>query len=125
MITRTIYKQPYLESSVFIALIKGEIVDEIDRADIAQHILDDAEIERWPIFTSTFTFAEVIKDRRRPMLTAEEEKRIGDYFKHKYIKPVILDREVGESARRLARIHNLRPPDAVHLASAIKAKADE
>jgi len=123
--TNTIYKQPYLESSVFIALIKGEVIDGVDRADIAQHILDDAARERWPIFTSTFTFAEVIKDRKRPLLTLEEERRIGDYFKHKYIKPVLLDREVGESARRLARIYTLRPADAVHLASAIQAKADE
>lgn len=125
MIARTIYKQPYLESSVFIALIKGEVVDGIDRADIAQHILDDASNGRWPIFTSTFSLAEVIKDRKRPLLTPEEEQRIGDYFKHEYIKPVILDRDVGESARRLARNHNLRPADAVHLASAIRAKADE
>lgn len=125
MITQTIYKQPYLESSVFIALIKNEVVDGVDRAGIAQHILDDASPGRWPIFTSAFTLAEVIKDRRRPILTAEEEQRIGDYFKHDYIKLVILDREVWESARRLARNYSLKPPDAVHLASAIKAKADE
>jgi len=125
MTTKTIYGQPYLESSVFVALIKGEVIDGVDRADIAQHILDDASAERWPIFTSAFTLAEVIKDRKRPILIPEEEQRIGDYFKHEYIKLVIVDREVGESARRLARNHSLRPADAIHLASAIKAKADE
>ena len=121
----TIYSHPYLESSVFIALIKGEVVREVDRGDIAQHILDDASTRRWPIFTSTFTLAEVIKDRSRPMLTPLEEQKIDDFFKHEYIKLVTLDREVAELARKLARIHNLRPADAVHLASAIKVQADE
>ena len=123
----TIYKYPYLESSVFIALLKGEIVDGVDRAEIAQHILDDAtgSNKRWDIFTSSFTLAEVIKDRRKPLLTPEEEKKIADYFKHDYIKLVILDRAVGEKARTLARNYSLHPADAVHLASAIQAKADE
>jgi len=121
----TIYSHPYLESSVFIALIKGEVVEGVDRGDIAQHILDDASTGRWPIFTSTFTLAEVIKDRSRPMLTPLEEQKIDDFFKHEYIKLVTLDREVAELARKLARIHNLRPADAVHLASAVKVHADE
>lgn len=76
-------------------------------------------------FTSSFTLAEVIKARNRPLLTPAEEKRIDGFFKHEYIKLVILDREVAELARRLARNHGLRPPDAVHLASAVKARADE
>ena len=125
MIIRTIYKQPYLESSVFIALIKGEVVDSVDRGEIAQHIMDDASTGRWPVFSSTFTLAEVIKDRRRPMLTPDEEKRISDFFKHDYIKLVTLDREVAELARKFARVYNLRPADAVHLASAVKVKAEE
>lgn len=125
MISRAIYQRPYLESSVFIALIKGEVINTIDRGEIAQHILDDASAGRWPIFTSTFTLAEVIKARNRLLLTPSEEKRIDDFFKHEYIKLVILDREVAELARKLARNHGLHPPDAVHLASAVKAQADE
>lgn len=125
MITPTIYQRPYLESSVFIALIKGEVIDGVDRGEIAQNILDDAAGGRWPVFTSTFTLAEVIKDRNRPMLTLTEEQRIDDFFKHEYIKLVTLDREIAELARKVARAHNLRPPDAVHLASAIKVEADE
>jgi predicted nucleic acid-binding protein len=120
-----IYKYPYLESSVFIALLKGEVVGGIDRGEIAQQILDDGAHKRWDIFTSAFSLAEVIKDKKRPLLTPEEEKKIADYFKHEYIKLVTLDREVGEKARSLARYFSLRPPDAVHLASAIRAKCDE
>jgi len=125
MISQAIYQRPYLESSVFIALIKGEVINTIDRGQVAQHILDDASAGRWPVFTSTFTLAEVVKGRGRPLLTPAEEKTIADFFKHEYFKLIILDREVAELARKLARSHGLRPPDAVHLASAVKAKADE
>jgi len=125
MMSQAIYQRPYLESSVFISLIKGEVINGTDRGEIAQHILSDASAGRWPILTSTFTLAEVIKARDTPLLTPAEEKRIDDFFKHEYIKLVILDREVAELARKLARDHGLRPPDAVHLASAVKARADE
>lgn len=50
MISQAIYQRPYLESSVFIALIKGEVINTIDRGEIAQHILDDASADRWTIF---------------------------------------------------------------------------
>jgi len=125
MIEPSVYSNPYLETSVFIALIKGEVVDGIDRGEIAQHILDDAGTGRWPIFTSTFTIVEVFKKRNRPALTIVEEQRIDAFFKHEYIKLVTLDRYIAEQARRLAREYNLRPVDAVHLASAIRVKADE
>ncbi len=121
----SIYTNPYLETTVFIALIKGEIVAGIDRGQIAQHILDDASRGRWPIFTSTLTIVEVFKKRNQPTLTIVEEQKIDAFFKHEYIKLVTLDRHVAEQARRLAREYNLRPADAVHLASAIKAKADQ
>lgn len=120
-----IYTKPYLETSVFIALIKGEVIDGIDRGEIAQHILDDAGTGRWPIFTSTFTIVEVFKKRNRPALTIEEEQTIDAFFKHEYIKLVTLDRYVAEQGRRLARAYNLRPADAIHLASAIRIKADQ
>jgi len=121
----SIYTNPYLETTVFIALIKGEIVEGIDRGQIAQNILDDASRERWAILTSTLTIVEVFKKRNHPALTEVEEQKIDAFFKHEYIKLVTLDRPVAEHARKLARVYNLRPIDAVHLASAIRAKADQ
>jgi len=58
-------------------------------------------------------------------LTIAEEQKIDDFFKHEYIKLVTLDRNVAELARQVARQHGFRPPDAVHMASAIIAGADE
>ena len=121
----SIYTNPYLETSAWIALIKGEIEQGVDRGQIIENILDDASKGRWSILTSTFTLAEVLKDRNQPILTEDQERRIDAFFKHEYIKLVTLDRIVAEHARKLARTHNLRPADAVHLASAIRAKADQ
>lgn len=121
----SIYANPYLETTVFIALIKGEIVAGIDRGQIAQNILDDASRGRWAILTSTLTIVEVFKKRNHPTLTEMEEQKIDAFFKHEYIKLVTLDRQVAEHARKLARVYNLRPIDAVHLASAIRTKADQ
>lgn len=120
-----IYKRPYLETSTFIALIKGETADGVDRAEVIRKIFENASNGRWSVFTSVFTIAEVLRDRNRPILTEEEEQRIDDFFKHDYIKLLAVDRGLAEHARKLARTHNLRPADAIHLASAIRARADE
>ena len=113
------YQRPYLDSSVFIALIKNEVVEGVSRGEIARNILNDAQNGRFQIFTSTFTLVEVHKDRRQPRLTVEEEHLVVDFFKHEYIVLIDLDRLVAERARELARTYSLTPNDAVHLASAI------
>lgn len=58
------------------------------------------------------------------MLPEAEEEMIAAYFEHEYIIIQNVDRLVGEHARRLARLYKLRPPDAIHIASAIRVKAD-
>jgi predicted nucleic acid-binding protein len=50
----------YWDSCNFISLIAE---DEADRAEICQHILEDAEAGRLVIITSTLTIAEVIRMR--------------------------------------------------------------
>lgn len=120
--------KPYLDSSVFIAWIKGEKVTEdgkeVDRGDIASHILEDAQKGRYSVYCSTFVAAEVIKDRNRPKLTDAELQTIDNYFQHEFIIWVDLDLSLALEARALARAHSLKPPDAVHLASAIRADCD-
>lgn len=119
------YQRPYLDSSVFIAHIKNEVVQDVRRGEIANNILNDAQNGRFQIHTSTFTLAEVHKDRGRPRLSVEEEQLVTDFFNHEYIILIDLDRLVAERARELARTYNLTPNDAVHLASAIRAGVDQ
>ena len=86
--------------------------------------MEDGRQGKIEIATSAFTLAEVIKDKGQPILPEAQEEMIAAYFEHEYIIIQNVDRLVAEDARRLARLHNLRPPDAVHLASAVRVKAD-
>ena len=118
------YRSPYWDSSVWIALVAGEVVGGVNRAEIAQHILEDAEQGKVTILTSAFTLAEVLKKKGRPVLAVAAEETIRSYFEHSFIRIVVLDRVIGELAASVARQHNLSPPDAIHVASALTWKAD-
>jgi len=116
------FTKPYLDASVYIAAIKREA----GRYEIAERILRDAAAGKLEIVASTFVIAEVIKGPTgAPMLTPEQERVIDGFFQHDFITWVELDMTVAYDARRLARLHGLKPADAVHLASAIRGRADQ
>jgi len=112
----------YWDSCNFISLISE---DEVERADICQRILEDAEGGAADIVTSALTIAEVIKPKGSPTFTAEKEQKIGEFFLHEYILIYDVTREIAESARKLSRQHGLGPRDAIHLATALKAEEVE
>jgi len=114
------YRRPYLDSSVYIAAIKGEQ----DRAEIAKHILEDAEQNKLEIVGSTFVIAEVIRAKGQTPLSSEDEQIVDHYVLRESMTWVELDVSLALEARRIARAHGLKPTDAVHLASAIRGKAD-
>ena len=117
------FARPYLDSSVYIAAIKGEE----GRVDIAKRILDEARKGTLHIVGSTFVIAEVIRAKGSTApLTAAQEKVIDEYVFHDYITWVELDVSLALDARQLARQHtSLKPVDAVHLAAAIRGGADQ
>ncbi len=115
----------YWDSSVWIALIKGEIVKGFDRTIFPKMILEDARDGKVTIFISRLTIVEVHKKRNYASLTKEEDDRVqADFFKHEYIKKIDVDNWVAQRAREIAWQCNLRPNDAIHVASAIKGKAE-
>ncbi len=128
------YKKPYLESSIFIALIKGESIPQTDaggkvigheeRANVAKHILSLAEAGTFPVYTASITITEVHKGNSKTSVDADPETKITDFFRNGFFKIVDVDRSIAESAHRLCRKHGLKPYDAVHLACAIRAGCD-
>jgi predicted nucleic acid-binding protein len=115
----------YWDSSVWIALIKGEVVKGVDRCVVPKMILGDAEDGKVTIFISWLTIVEVHKKRKYVSLTQEEDDRVqADFFKHEYIKKIDVDSLVAQRAREIAWKYNLNPNDAIHVASAIKVKAE-
>lgn len=128
------YKKPYLESSVFIALIKGESIPQMDstgkmigheeRANIGKHILTLAEAGQFPVYTSSITIAEVHKNKLDLEPGSEPESNIIDFFRNRHFKIIDVDRSIAESAHRLCRKLGLKAYDAVHLACALRAGCD-
>lgn len=116
------YVRPYLDSSVFIAWLRGEA----KRHEIVAHILDEAQKGKYPIIISALTFAEVhkVKGDGKSHLTVEEDEKILAYFEHDFFRVVDVDRGIGEVANRFCRTYNVKPNDAIHLACALRAKCD-
>lgn len=112
----------YWDSCNFISLVSE---DEVERADICQHILEDAEAGSVEIVTSALTIAEVTKPKGSPMFTAQKEEIISSFFLHEYILIHDVTRPIAESARKLSREHGLKPRDAIHLATALAAEGVE
>ena len=115
------YLRPYLDASVYLAAINGEV----GRAQIAREILEAASREIVTIVASTWVAAEVIRPKwATELLPDEKESVINEVFANKQIVWVEVDLPLAVEARRLARLHDLKPADAVHLASAVRGKAD-
>jgi len=118
------YRKPYLDSSVFIDWIKGEVRGEVNRGEIAAHILSLAERGEFDIYTSAITLAEVHKLRGGPIIDPHLSNRILEYFEHPFVQIVDVDRAVGEQANAFCRQYAIYPNDAIHLACSLRAGCD-
>jgi predicted nucleic acid-binding protein len=123
-VTAEQYRYPYLDSSVFIAWLKGEVVKDVDRKDVADHILRSAERGTFRICISALTLAEVHKKRGHERLTEEEHTEILRFFEHDYIDVILVDRMIGEQAHIFCREYALSPADGIHLACALRGNCD-
>jgi predicted nucleic acid-binding protein len=118
------YVRPYVDSSVFIAWLWGEVAKDVDRKAVGTHIFKQAERGLYKIYISAITLAEVHKKWKLPKLTAPQDMRLLAFFEHEYIEIVDVDREIGERANELCREFNLNPNDAIHVACALRARCE-
>lgn len=115
------YLRVYLDSSVYIAAINGEE----DRAETVRQILDAAEKQQIIVIASTFLVTEVIKIKgEEAPISRETEAAIDKVLMSERLLMVELDLTLALEARKLAREHGLKPGDSIHLATAIRHKAD-
>ena len=107
------------DSSVIIGALARDFEIEL----VCEEIVRQAERGETEILVSQFAKAECAYLRTRPY--DHGERLIAEFFARPYIVGVALDNEVAALSRHLVRkyldISKLRPPDAVHLASAIIA----
>jgi len=126
------FKKPYVDSSVFVAHIKGEInpaAKNMTRVQITTGVMGDAEDGKFSLITSSSTLAEVrrIKDRTE-QLTPDEVIKIKEFFgrflQHEWIFLADVTRQIGELAQDYGRLWDIAPIDSIHLATAVTLKCD-
>ncbi len=118
----------YCDSCIFVAFLNLEP----KYYDKCKNLLDAAESGQIELFTSTFTMAEVnyIKDEYykkqgfKPLTSQQKEDIIRDFFHSSWIKFVGFDRESAEINRYISRTFQIKPFDALHLATSIRLQVD-
>lgn len=112
----------YWDSCPFIALIGSNK----ERRDMCRLIMKEAEKGDLRIVTSALTFAEVIRPEPEggPILDTEQELQVLRFLDNEYIVVRWVDRQIGNMARQVARQTGLKPPDAIHIATALRAEAN-
>jgi len=111
--------QVYWDANCFLGIFN----DESDKVTKCRGTIAEAEKGDLYINTSAITLTEVIKLKGKPLLHAEKEQMIIDFFKHEYIIIHNVDRKIAEHARHLIWKYNfVMPKDAIHLATAVLRK---
>jgi predicted nucleic acid-binding protein len=108
----------YWDSVVFIDLIE-QTPGRIERI---RPLVESAINDKLIIVTSAFTMAEVVKLKNLNLLDEDAERRVTEFFENQYLSIRNVDRFVAEAARPIVRKHGVKPPDAIHLATAILSK---
>lgn len=76
------------------------------------------------ILTSALALVEVVWLKPHPKLTPDKEQKIRDFFKHSWVSVIDVDPKTAEYARQLVWNHNIRPKDAIYVATAVLRKAN-
>lgn len=113
-------RRVYLDADVYLALIKGEA----GRVEIAAQLLRAGEGGRIAVVASTLLYAEVCGhgEVRTAPETGPVEAKITAFFEGGFIEWVEVDLAVSRLARHMSRRYSLRGADAIHLATAVRAK---
>lgn len=95
-----------------------------NRFAMCSQILLAAEAGKYEVVTSAFTLAEACKEssiRESPV------DNLPNFFDRSYILLIPVDKSIGSRAQRMqtSGLVNLKPPDAIHLASAHRASVLE
>ncbi len=88
-----------------------------------EYITDEAAADRVTIVTSTLSIAEVSCITREATLeeVARDAETIARFFDNPYIVVRQVTRRIAEHAAAIGREFGVKPPDAIHLATAIEA----
>ena len=108
----------YWDSDPFL----GYLQQEADKFERCKATLQQAKDGHVLIVTSTLTLAEVLWMRNAPKIQFEKSVIVRRFFAHSYIRLRAVTRRVAELAQDLVWHHDIRPKDAIHVATALEAE---
>jgi predicted nucleic acid-binding protein len=107
----------YWDSDAFLGWLQAEP----QKADLCAGTLRRAERGEVIIFTSALTIAEVLWMRGAPMIPQDKADIVRRFFRRSYFRVRNVTRSAAERAQDLVWTQNVRPKDAVHVATALDA----
>lgn len=109
----------YWDSDAFL----GWLQVETDKAPLCAGTLKRADLGEVVIFTSALTIAEVLWMRGAPMIPQDKADIVRKFFRRSCFRVRNVTRSIAENAQDLVWTQNIRPKDAIHVATALDAHA--
>jgi predicted nucleic acid-binding protein len=106
----------YWDAATFL----GWLSDEPDKVPDCKPVVEAAEAGRITLVTSAVTIVEVFWLKGHRKVEASHARKIEAFFRHSWIVVREVDRFVAEAARELLWSKNVKPKDAIHLATALR-----
>lgn len=107
----------YWDSACFLAWFN----EEPGRWEVCGSVLQAAEDGKIELVTSAFTITEVLQPKGEKPLSAEKRTLVQRFFRRPEFVIVNVDRRLAEHAQRYFWDFNIKPKDAIHVASAVYA----
>ena len=109
----------YWDSDAFL----GWLQEDDGKVDLCRATLERAQNGEVLLVTSALTIAEVLWLRGAPRITKDKADIVQKFFRRSYIRLRNVTRQVSESAQLLVWDHDIKPKDAIHVATALDARA--
>jgi len=110
----------YWDSDCFLGHFKAED----GKAEQCDGVLQRAERGEVLIVTSALTLAEVLWMRGAPRLPKEKAELVQKFFRRSYIRVYNVTRKISEAAQVHVWDNDIKPKDAIHVATAVHLGAD-